>query len=57
MRLQTTDSQVLVLGKRSDGTFDGELEFKPKGFPGFSYKVPFYIEKHEDHNPPVKEKQ
>ena len=53
MRIQTSDFQVIVLGKRDDGTFDGELELKVTG--GFKYSVPFYIEKHEDHNPLRKE--
>lgn len=55
MRIQTADDTVIVLGKRSDGTFDGELELKVIG--SFKYRIPFYVEKHEDHNPPVKEKQ
>jgi len=53
MRLQLADFTIYVLGKRSDGTFDGELDLKLVG--GNRIRVPFYIETHEDHNPKRKE--
>ena len=53
MRLQLTDFTIYVLGKRDDGTFDGELDLKVVG--SGRIHVPFYIEKHEDHNPKRKE--
>ncbi len=49
MRLQLMDGTTIILGKRSDGTFDGEVEFKATG--GVRFNVPYYVEKHEDHNP------
>jgi len=53
MRMQTTDLKMIVLGKRDDGTFDGELDVKLVG--GSRIRVPFYVEKHEDHNPGIQE--
>lgn len=53
MRMQLTDTTIVTLGRRADGTFDGEIELKVIG--GAKLNVPFYVEKHEDHNPPRKE--
>jgi len=53
MRLIQTDYTTIVLGRRNDGTFDGELDLKLVG--GSRIRVPFHIEKHEDHNPKRKE--
>jgi len=49
MRMVLADYSTVVLGRRDDGTFDGELDLKLVG--GSRIRVPFYIEKHEDHNP------
>ena len=53
MMIQTSDNQVVILGKREDGTSDGELEIKVVG--GIKYKFPFYVQTNEDINPPRKE--
>ncbi len=53
MRMQLTDTTIIILGRREDGTFDGEIEFKATE--GVRFNVPYYVEKHEDHNPPRKE--
>ncbi len=53
MIIQLTDFTVIVFGKRDDGTFDGEIEFKATG--GIRFTAPYYVETHEDINPQRKE--
>lgn len=53
MRMQLTDNTIIILGRRTDGTFDGEIMFTATG--GVRFNAPYYVEKHEDHNPPRKE--